>query len=76
MSLRSSDPSGYYPIVADYLADAEHHDIISTYDEFFDNVEIYVMLDEDDIPFVEVHDTDSGRCIVVENGQWYAASYD
>lgn len=67
---------GVYPLVADYLVDNEHDDIISTYTEMYDEegIVIGVKGDEDDEAYVSVTSRkDPDFCIVIEHGIWYTA---
>lgn len=66
---------GVHPLVADYLVDDEHDDIISTYTKMYDEegmvIGVYV---EDDEAYVSVTSRkDPDFCIVIEHGIWYTA---
>ena len=65
-----------YPLVADYLAGMDHHDIISTYTNMWksDGIRICVIICEDSDPFIQItSDLDNDFCIVVEHGIWHNA---
>jgi hypothetical protein len=67
---------GVHPLVADYLVDDEHDDIISTYTQMYDEegIVIGVKGDEDDEAYVSVTSRkDPDFCIVIEDGIWYTA---
>lgn len=64
-----------YPLVADHLINAEHHDIVSTWTREYApyGVNIVVMAGGED-PWISVtFENYTSVCIVVENGRWYNA---
>lgn len=66
---------GVHPLVADYMVDDGHDDIILTYTEMYDEegmvIGVYV---EDDEAYVSVTSrNDPDFCIVIEDGIWYTA---
>ena len=70
------DSFAKYPLVADYLIDECHHDIITTYTNMWssDGIRICVIIREDSDPFIQItSDMDNDFCIVVEHGIWYNA---
>lgn len=66
---------GVHPLVADYLVDNEHDDIISTYTEMYDEegMVIGVKRDEDEAYVSVTSRKDPDFCIVIEDGIWYTA---
>ena len=68
------DENDKNPVLADYLIDEEHHDVISTYSQLFEDegVSINVVL-EDKVPYIDVTFGDNEMSIVIENGKWYCA---
>lgn len=66
---------GVHPLVADYLVDNEHDDIISTYTEMYDDEGMVIGVQvEDDEAYVSVTSKkDPDFCIVIEDGIWYTA---
>lgn len=63
-----------YPLVADYLIGAEHHDVVSTWTREYApyGIDIVVMAGGEDDPWVSVtFKNDRSVSIVVENGRWY-----
>lgn len=67
---------GAHPLVADYLVDNKHDDILLTYTGIYDKegIVIGVKRDEDDEAYVSVTSRkDPDFCIVIEHGIWYTA---
>ena len=62
-----------YPLVADYLIDDLHHDIISTWtNEYaYDGIKIVVNAGSEENPFIEVVSYDNDFHIIVKDGYWY-----
>ena len=73
------DPGGEdgYRVVADacILDDPKcyHHDIISYWDSDNYEYQMRVIIDEDDVPYVNVKLLLSGDIVIIENGTWYFA---
>ncbi len=58
-------------IVLDMCVDEHHHDCISTYNHYVENVDYSVKVEIDEIgPIVCIYCND-GMEIVIENGEWY-----
>lgn len=63
-----------HPLVADYLINDEHHDIISTWTEMYaaKGISIGVEVYDDDTPSVIItSECDSGFGVSVTDGIWY-----
>ena len=73
-----SDGAGFGRIIADMCVDEQHHDIVSTYDQWIENTsyDIRVRIDESDdgevIYWIDVTGDDDLN-IVIEDGRWYWA---
>ena len=69
-----------YKIVANKVVDDVHHDVVDTYDDWFEGVVMHVMIDDDgydDDDFIEVSFGEGGRngVIVLRNGSYYVDYY-
>lgn len=62
-----------YPLIAMFIIDNEHHDIIATYTNVcvVDDIEVTVHKDGSDVYVSVVSKNDPELDIVVENGSWY-----
>ena len=66
-----------YKVIADYLIDDQHHDIISTYTDMYESKDIVIEAITDDkydesgnwIKVTSWRDPDF--CVVIEDGHWY-----
>ena len=69
------DENDKNPVLADYLIDEEHHDMISTYSQLFENegVNINVVVEAKDNSYINVTFRDIEMSIVIEKGKWYCA---
>lgn len=73
-----SDGAGFGRIIADMCVDEQHHDIVSTYDQWIEesNYDIRVRIDEsddgEDVYWIDVTGDDDLN-IVIEDGRWYWA---
>lgn len=77
-AINANNDCAAYPLIADYLVDEQHHDIVSTWTNVYNkewlNVVVLIVTNEnrEDI-FVEVTSRiDNEFCIVVGNGKWYS----
>ena len=63
-----------FPIIADCLIDNEHHDIVSTYDNMYKGIQLYVEIQRcDDVVDVSIaaYSKRDDILIVIEDGEWY-----
>ena len=64
-----------HPLVADYLINDEHHDIISTFTDMYaaKGISIGVEVYDDDTPSIIItSESDTGFGVNVEDGVWYS----
>lgn len=64
-----------YPLIADYLIDKDHHDIVSTWMQSYilNGVNVVVMAGDGNPWILVTSEKDDDFCIIVENGDWYNA---
>ena len=65
-------------IICDCLMTDDHHDIVSTYTDIYNDygvtaVVITEMEDDDIEPYIEITFNDNNACIVIEDVKWYFA---
>lgn len=74
INMQIRNKKGRFPIVHGMMVDEDHHDVLSTLDQYINSEDEYtvrVRFDEDDYMYIEFQ-LDDGIIEIDENG-WYVA---